>query len=157
MNSNYFINNNKTIKDALYSLEKNKQKCLIVLDKNSKFFGTLTDGDVRRAILTNANINNIVKPYVRKKSFTIDEDKFKKLSIIQVEKLINDYSKKKIYLIPILNKKGFVVNFIDKDIKKTELNKVPLIVMAGGKGVRLRPFTDIFPKPLIPVDNIPAA
>ena len=66
MNSNYFINNNKTIKDALYSLEKNKQKCLIVLDGNSKFFGTLTDGDVRRAILTNANINNMIKPYVRK-------------------------------------------------------------------------------------------
>ncbi len=157
MNSNYFINNNKTIKDALYSLEKNKQKCLIVLDGNSKFFGTLTDGDVRRAILTNANINNMIKPYVRKKSFTIDEDRFKKLSITQVEKLINDYSKKKIYLIPIINKKGFVINFIDKDIKKTELNKVPLIVMAGGKGVRLKPFTDIFPKPLIPVDNIPAA
>ena len=50
-----------------------------------------------------------------------------------------------------------MINFIDKDIKKTELNKVPLIVMAGGKGVRLKPFTDIFPKPLIPVDNIPAA
>ena len=48
------------------NLEKNKQKCLIVVDKNQKFYGTLTDGDVRRAILNNSNVHNTIKSYVKK-------------------------------------------------------------------------------------------
>ena len=67
MNKSYLINLNKTIKDALFRLEKNRQKCLIVVDKNQKFFGTLTDGDVRRAILINSNVHNSIKSYVKKK------------------------------------------------------------------------------------------
>ena len=49
-----FIDKNNTLNKALFYLNKNKNKCLIVLDNKMKLFGTLTDGDVRRAILKRA-------------------------------------------------------------------------------------------------------
>ncbi len=157
MNKSYLINLNKTIKDALFRLEKNRQKCLIVVDKNQKFFGTLTDGDVRRAILINSNVHNSIKSYVKKKPIVIKEADYKKLSASDVDKLLKKHSKSKIDLIPVINEKRKVIHLIDSETKKTQLDKISLVVMAGGKGVRLKPFTDIFPKPLIPVNNIPAA
>ena len=48
---NYLLNLNQKIKEALVRLEKNQGKCLIVVDKNNVLKGTLTDGDVRRALL----------------------------------------------------------------------------------------------------------
>ena len=49
--NNYIISKYKSIRDALTQLEKNDQKCLIAVDENKKIFGTLTDGDIRRALL----------------------------------------------------------------------------------------------------------
>ena len=157
MNQSYLINLNRTIKDALFRLEKNKQKCLIVVDKNQKFYGTLTDGDVRRAILNNSNVHNTIKSYVKKKPVVIREVDYKKLSSNDIDKLFKKFKNSKIDLIPVINEKKRVIHLIDSEAKKTQLNKIPLVLMAGGKGVRLKPFTDIFPKPLIPVNNIPAA
>ena len=157
MNQSYLINLNRTIKDALFRLEKNKQKCLIVVDKNQKFYGTLTDGDVRRAILNNSNVHNTIKSYVKKKPVVIREVDYKKLSSNDIDKLFKKFKNSKIDLVPVINEKKRVIHLIDSEAKKTQLNKIPLVLMAGGKGVRLKPFTDIFPKPLIPVNNIPAA
>ena len=53
---NYLINKQKNFKDALSQLEKSSEKCLIVIDNNKKLEGTLTDGDIRRALLKKAKI-----------------------------------------------------------------------------------------------------
>ena len=158
------ITNNTTIKESLLRLEKNSQKCLMVVNKNDNFLGTLTDGDIRRAIIMGADIESKIGPYIKKKSFTIDETKYKKLSPKKIKKILKSYLESKIDVIPVINKKKKVVDFIDtqarieQEIKTNNiLNKIPLILMAGGKGNRLKPFTDIFPKPLVPINNIPAA
>ena len=65
MHKKITVSNLTTIKESLLRLEINLQKCLLVTKNNGIFFGTLTDGDIRRAILTGANIENKIKPYVR--------------------------------------------------------------------------------------------
>ena len=59
-----FIDKNNTLNKALFYLNKNKNKCLIVLDNKMKLFGTLTDGDVRRAILNGAEFDDKIFKFV---------------------------------------------------------------------------------------------
>jgi predicted transcriptional regulator len=55
---NYLINYKKNIRECLLQLEKNEQKCLIVVNDRKQIKGTLTDGDIRRALLRNANLDS---------------------------------------------------------------------------------------------------
>ena len=64
-----FIDKNNTLNKALYFLNKNKNKCLIVLDNKMKLIGTLTDGDVRRAILNGAEFDDRIFKFVNKKLY----------------------------------------------------------------------------------------
>ncbi len=156
---NYLIEQNKKIKDALLKLEANKSKCLIVTDKKNILKGTLTDGDIRRAMLQNANLNSSIKKYVKKKPLYLDNNKTSKLYINSIIKKIKDDN---IDLIPVISN-----NFKIKDIifkKKFEkilprnktISSVPVLIMAGGKGTRLKQFTNYFPKPLVPIEDTTA-
>ena len=143
-----------TLKDSLKKLEENYYKCLIVVDKNNKLLGTITDGDIRRAILKGAKFNDkINKYYFRKAKFIYESQNLKNLKKIS---LLNGLD-----LIPITNKKKQVIKIVtpSKLLKKNQikfenkLNNVPLVIMAGGRGSRLKPATNILPKPLIPIDG----
>ena len=72
----YCIHKNTTIKNALKSLDISAYKCLLVIEKNSKLIGTLTDGDLRRAIITGKSINNKITNYFNKKPKFVFEKKF---------------------------------------------------------------------------------
>ncbi len=161
MIKNIQIVNTHTIRAAMALLEKNTEKCLIVVDKNNRFYSTLTDGDIRRAILKGSNLETTIKDFIKKKkSLTISEKIYKNSSLKEIKKIIEKFPQKKINLIPILDNNKRVIDYIENINSKSsneKLKKIPLIIMAGGKGLRLKPFTNIFPKPLIPVNNIPAA
>ena len=148
---NIFIGESSSIYYALEKLQQTGEKCLIVVNHKDLLLGTLTDGDVRRAILKKFNINSKIKKIYKKKCFYIfeGEEVLKKGSeILKVRNLP---------LIPILNKKKKVINYISylnlKKIKKHKKIKTEVIIMAGGQGTRLKPLTDTMPKPLIPLDG----
>ena len=85
-NKNFTITENKTIKEALIKINKNLHKCLIVVDKNNKLKGTITDGNIRRAFLAGMNLeNNIKKVYSKKNVIFIKE---KNYSLIEAKKKI---------------------------------------------------------------------
>ena len=160
---NLIVNESITIKESLYKLESNRQKCLLAVNKKGIFVGTLNDGDIRRAIILGANIDSKIASYIKRKPFSITIKEFNENSQEDLKKMLEKLAKSKIDILPILDNKRKIVNFIDTqsynlgDYVKNSLKKIPLIIMAGGKGVRLKPFTDIFPKPLMPIDNLPAA
>ena len=153
---NLFIVKNDNLDSALKKLSSNNLKCLVVIDVNQKVLGTVTDGDIRRAIIkykdVSLKINKIYNPkfYYFTKLPTNSE-------------LKNIFSIKKFPLIPQLNKGKkiikifFIKNFADLSIKEDFLlsEKVDAVIMAGGKGSRLSPFTNILPKPLIPIKGKP--
>jgi len=164
---NLIIKKNNKIKDALIKLEKNKEKCLIVVNDLNKFIGTLNDGDIRRALMTGVNTDTIIEKYLQKKSLFLYLNKFKKIKRKEILKLLEKKRKEKIDIIPILNSKKKVVKVVSfnsfikkastKGSTKESVSNIPLVVMAGGKGTRLKPFTNFFPKALMPFSNSTAS
>lgn len=152
------INETQSIKDALKKIDKAESKVLLVVDEDNKLLGTVTDGDVRRYILSGKGVKGSVREvcnkqpiYIKKKEFSIE---FAKKMLIQT----------KVKLIPIVDNNSKVVDAIaDKQVfSESELSAfmvskidLPVVIMAGGKSTRLEPFSKIFPKPLIPIGDKP--
>ena len=138
-----------TIKQALKIISDGAIQIAIVIDKKGKLLGTLTDGDIRRGFLKGLNLNSSVKSIIFNKPIVAKKNDTK-------EKLLKIALSKKIYQIPIVdsNYKVIGIHVLNELIKsKNKLNKV--VIMAGGRGVRLRPLTKNIPKPMLKVGNKP--
>lgn len=152
---NLLITQNATIKDALKKLSKSGRGCLLVVHKKDKLLGTLTDGDVRRVILKGKSLKDKITGIYQKKPISL---KNKNYSTIKTEDL---FLKNRINLIPVIDNSKKIVDvlFPGKKLKKKQTNiqnfKKIVVVMAGGKGTRLEPFTNVLPKPLVPINNKP--
>ncbi len=147
---------NQSIKTSINKIKKNGMKGLVVVNHFNKLLGTLTDGDLRKALLTNFNLNNqISKLYNKKPDFLIENE----YSIKDVEKIfyfkgltfIPIIKKESSKLVEILTLKKFKNFGKNKKIKITK--KISCVIMAGGRGTRLKPFTDVLPKPLLPLQK----
>lgn len=153
---NLIIEPNITISQSLKRLNQGGEKCLIVVDRNNILLGTLSDGDLRKAILAGAVINNSIEDIYQKKPTVLVAGSY---NHSQVKKL---FLKHKFDLIPVINKKNEIVDVLIWDIIFKNEEKfiqkkidVPVIIMAGGKGTRMEPFTKVLPKPLIPIHEKP--
>tara|TARA_Y100001970_G_scaffold294342_1_gene451062 strand:+ start:8449 stop:9522 length:1074 start_codon:yes stop_codon:yes gene_type:complete len=152
--NNFFIRNNSSIKLASNKMSKFGLRCLVVLDVKNRYLGTLSTGDIRKSLIKGSKVQDKIKKIYQKKSFFI---KYKKNKNYNYKKIL---LKKKLDLIPILDKNYRVINVISQDIfidKKKKINKkkqnYSVLIMAGGKGTRLAPFTHVLPKPLIPINK----
>jgi len=139
---------------ALMLLKKTGKKCIIVVDNKNRLLGTLTDGDLRSLIITKKNLNQSINKLYNKKPRYVFENRFN-ISDLRKEIVKNRYE-----LVPIINKSKKVVDVItwDQAFKKkfktnTKIKNCEVVIMAGGQGARLQPFTSILPKPLIPVQG----
>ena len=147
-----------TIHQAMITLDRTAEKVLLIVDDDGKLIGTLTDGDLRRYILKGHDLKgNISKAYNPNPRYFYQN----KYRMVQIRSLLKE---KKIELVPIVNEEHVVVDFINWEtafgvLEKEEKEKVkvnaPVVIMAGGKGTRLEPFTSVLPKPLVPVNGIP--
>lgn len=153
---NITVSSSITIKEAMGRLDETAEKALLVVDDDKKLIGALTDGDIRRHILKDQNlIDTIEKAYNRDPFFVFQEQ-------FDLGVLKEFFTENMISLVPILDQDRKVVDYVTwekvfGDGKKEEKQRVsaPVVIMAGGKGTRLKPFTTILPKPLIPVGNKP--
>ena len=148
---NISINHDTTIFEALGIMDKEVVKLLIVLNSNDKFLSLLSIGDIQRAILANKPLDTPVIEITRKNILIGKVTDSKK----DLEQLILT---RKIEFIPVIDEGNNVVDVIywkdvssEKRYNKEALSKVPVVIMAGGKGQRLKPITNIIPKPLVPV------
>ena len=156
MKNQNIINQNLNLTKALEHLSKAEIKCLLVVDNNLSVIGTLTDGDIRRSLIESKHLNNKVKDICNKKFFYFKKD-------VSKSKLNEIFLKKQIPLIPLLkNKKILKIYYIDNVLsnkKKNIANNIQknseVVIMAGGRGQRLSPFSELLPKPLIPINGKP--
>ena len=146
----YKIFEQDTLELALNKLSKLNNKILIVIDRNKNFKGVLTDGDIRRSLTLNTNLKKPIETTYNKKPYYILKGK-----IINAKNINKDIS-----AIPIIDKnfKFKKFKFKKKKVQKYKISRnsflnVPVVIMAGGKGKRLKPFTNYIPKPLIPINN----
>ena len=145
----YVINHDATLLQVLDMINSNKAKIALIVQDNGKLLGTITDGDIRRAILKRKDLQTPAKEIMNKEFFATGEEKDFKI----IKKIICD---KGISYVPVLDKNGKLVDLLSFDnIKDQRSSEVRVIIMAGGKGTRLKPYTDNCPKPMIKVCGKP--
>ena len=145
------IDEKKSILDAMKQLDQVGSRCLFVVEKSRKFKGILTDGDLRRYILKKKNFNVKIEKTYNKKCFFIFKDKIK-----NNKKLDNFFIKNKNLIVPVLDKDKKLIDYLEHSLNlQNDKSNNLVLVMAGGKGLRMKPFTDILPKPLIPINKKP--
>jgi dTDP-glucose pyrophosphorylase/predicted transcriptional regulator len=151
----YKVVSNQTLKKTIEVMNKGGIGLCICVNKLNNVVGIFTDGDFRRAILNGKKLNSSIEKLVNKNFDYLKKNHNNN----QIEKI---FQKNKAKHIPVLNKNkliGIIVyEYYERIItNKTSLskNKNIAVIMAGGKGSRLDPFTRILPKPLIPIGNDP--
>ncbi len=148
------IRPNCSIKQALRQMDAMGEKTLIVVDGQNRILGTATDGDIRRWILKGKDLNeNLTKvmnshPLTLKNGFAREDAKSIMLRQ-EVECLpVVDDAKRVVTCL-------WWVDLFEKKPKNFKSLKLPVVIMAGGEGARLHPFTKILPKPLMPIGDKP--
>jgi hypothetical protein len=143
---------NNTMQDAIENLEKYRMK-IVLVEKNNKFIGIVTDGDIRRGMLQGFSLKTPIEKFLNKKALTSDTfASTKELKNIMVKNCINS--------IPIVNKNKKIlgVKFLfENKNKNININQISnfIVIMVGGKGKRLMPLTKYLPKTLLKVSGKP--
>ena len=119
---------------------------LFVLDENKRMVGTLTDGDSRRALINGASVGDKVERIMHR-NFN-----YMKFEAIDDVREIKRQKELKMKLVPVLDKDMHIVEIINLEKYCTRL-PIDVVMMAGGKGERLRPLTEKTPKPLLKVGD----
>ncbi|NLY45189.1 MAG: NTP transferase domain-containing protein [Tissierella sp.] len=145
------INEDFTLIEAMETLDKIAKKVLFVAE-DRKLVATLTDGDVRRWILKKGSLDSKITNIANyKPKFLLERDK------VDAKSYMKKYS---IEALPIVDEEMRILSVVflnDTEISIRKEIKLPVVIMAGGLGTRLYPYTIILPKPLIPVGEIPIA
>ncbi len=143
------IEESATIKEAVERLERVRCKVVYVVD-NGKLVASVSDGDVRRYVLGDGDTGIAIKNIANfQPSFLIRYDRNK------IDELFNSTE---MYSVPVVNYNGEVVEVVFRNGRRVRTNyhlNCPVVMMAGGKGTRLFPYTKILPKALIPIGEIP--
>ncbi|MBB6454538.1 dTDP-glucose pyrophosphorylase [Salirhabdus euzebyi] len=147
------INENMSVIEAIKKMDVTSKKILIVANEENKLMGVITDGDVRRWILKNGNLRNEVS-YIMNTSPIV-------VNVGDEESALDIMKDKFIDAIPVVDRQNNVVNvvFWNKEVngafKMYGDIDIPVVIMAGGKGTRLYPYTKVLPKPLFPIGDTP--
>jgi dTDP-glucose pyrophosphorylase len=141
-----------TVRQAMEQLEKTEEKIVFVVDAESRLLGSLTDGDVRRWILSDGDLKAQAHRICNPSPYVVHEG-------YDLEAVRADMLDRNIGCVPVLGPARQIVQLLFwKEIfqgspagKPKGRLDLPVVIMAGGRGTRLEPFTSILPKPLIPV------
>ncbi len=148
-------NSTMTIVDVMAKIDSNSKGIVFIVDEQDALCGCITDGDIRRWILKAGDIHaSVCGAMTRSPKYLFHEERAKAYSVME---------KYYITALPILDHNRRIVDIVlfressnhPVPQKKKDLSEVPVVIMAGGKGTRLYPYTRILPKPLIPIGETP--
>jgi len=142
---------NSSIRDAIKIMDAGGIGIVFIVDLEKNVIGLITDGDFRRAILNGVRLSQNILTITNTKFTSLNKDSSNK-------QIINLFLDKRIERIPVLHNKKLIDVLLREDydlhgkiILPDKVFDFPVVIMAGGKGTRMKPFTNIFPKPLLPI------
>ena len=153
----FFVDHNFSTRKAIRKINQLGGKSLIVVKNKNILRGILSFADLRKAIINQNILNkNINKIYNKKPKYIFSDEIRKNISDIR-------FKIKRLGVLPVVDKKTYkIVDVLTnkklKSLKFKDSEKIncSVVIMAGGKGTRLKPYTEILPKPLLPINNKPA-
>ena len=147
----YLIKDSKTIFQAIEKINEfstGQALVLFVIDEHDKILGSITDGDIRRSFLKGIKITDNVSMAMNKEFYFIEENDCENVKKIKKLRLEN------IRILPIINNHRKIINIVNFSEIKTQL-PIDAIIMAGGRGTRLHPYTKDLPKPMLELNKKP--
>ena len=152
----FLISEAFSVKEVMQRMSSIGRKTLFVVDVEEHLAGVVSDGDIRRWILNGGSLDVPVTKVCNANPKTVGES-------FEMEQVRSVMLELRIEAIPVIDMDRQVIDIItwekafsdDTTTKKHAPLKIPIVIMAGGKGSRLDPFTKILPKPLIPVGEKP--
>ncbi len=149
------IERGKTIKQAMRQMKDVAQKQLFLAESDGRLLGVISDGDIRKWILDEGALSASVEDVCNRNPVVVEGE----YELEQVKSLLLYY---KIEAVPVVDFERRVIDvlvwdevFREEPPKVREKINIPVVIMAGGKGTRLDPFTKVFPKSLIPIGDKP--
>jgi dTDP-glucose pyrophosphorylase len=144
----HLIVDRSSVKQALERLNVLAMDAILfVVDDEGRLIGSLTDGDIRRGLISGLGLECGVLDFIQK------QPKFFKKGNYNIHEVI-DYRNKGFRIIPVVDDENRIVNVVNFRFHKSCL-PMNVIIMAGGRGERLRPLTDRTPKPLLKIGDKP--
>lgn len=145
--SNYIIRQDTSILQALQALDGNTHdfQTLFVVNSDNKMCGTLTDGDIRRGLLKGAKLSDPVSQVMHTQFEKVFQGE-------DLTKRLKELRKQQILFVPLLDKDYHIIQVCNL-VKYYNILPLDAVLMAGGKGERLRPLTERTPKPLLKVGD----
>jgi dTDP-glucose pyrophosphorylase len=138
-----------TMQDAIRSLDNSGLQIAIVVTPGDVLVGTITDGDIRRGLLRGADLSSTVDTIMHGEPLVVPPQ-------LEREVVLHLMQANKVHQMPVVDQDRRVVGLhLWDQLQTPAVRENVMIIMAGGRGVRLRPHTEHCPKPMLPVGGKP--